>query len=227
MKFVKQTHTLEVNNINLEDDTRKIKHSILLPNTIRCIICGPSNCGKTNVMLTLLVHENGLKFQHIYLYSKTTFQPKYRFLFQVMKRIPEAKYYVYNDNSEVLSPNDALTKSVIIFDDVACENQTNIRKYFAMGRHRQIDCFYLTQTYSKIPKQLIRDNANLLIIFKQDDTNLKHVYNEHVNTDIEWNTFKQLCSTIWQNSFNFLLINKDCTINNGRYRQGFDTFIHF
>lgn len=227
MKFVKQTQTLEVNNIKVEDDIKKIKHSILLPNTIRCIICGPSNCGKTNVMLTLLLHENGLKFQHIYLYSKTTFQPKYRFLFQVMKRIPGAKLYVYNDNNEVLSPNDALMNSIMIFDDVACENQTNIRNYFAMGRHRQLDCFYLTQTYSKIPKQLLRDNANLLIIFKQDDTNLKHIYNEHVNTDIAWHTFKQLCSAIWQDPFNFLLINKDCTINNGRYRQCFDTFIHF
>lgn len=226
MRFVKQAETLEVNTIDVEKNIKQVKHSALLPNTIRCIICGPSNCGKTNVMLNLLLHENGLKFKHIYLYSKTAFQPKYLFLKEVMQIIPRANFYLLNDSNQVLHPNEALTNSVIIFDDVACENQMNIRNYFAMGRHRQIDCFYLSQTYSKIPKQLLRDNANILIIFKQDDTNLKHIYKEHINTDMDWPKFKELCRTIWRNQFNFLLINKDCEIDKGRYRLGFDTFIY-
>lgn len=227
MKFVKQPQTFEVNNINLDNHSQKVRHSELLPNTIRCIICGPSNCGKTNIMLNLIFHKNGVKFKHIYLYSKTAFQPKYCFLKQVMNSIPDANLFIFNDNKEVIHPNDALSNSIMIFDDVACENQVNIRNYFAMGRHKQIDCFYLSQTYSKIPKQLIRDNVNLMIIFKQDETNLKHIYNEHVNTDIEWFQFKKLCSIIWQDRFDFLLINKDCPLNEGRYRQGFDTFIYF
>jgi len=33
---------------------------------------------------------------------------------------------------------------------------------------------------------LIRDNANLLISFKQDGIDLKHVYNDHVNTDMSY-----------------------------------------
>lgn len=225
MKFIKQPQTLEINNIYLRNEATKTRHSILLPNTIRCIISGPSNCGKTNVMLNLLLHRNGLKFKNIYLYSKTGFQPKYCFLNQVMKEIPETQFFMFNENKDVLHPNNALPNSIMIFDDVACENQSNIRNYFTMGRHNQIDCFYLSQTYSKIPKQLIRDNANLLIIFKQDDTNLKHIYNEHVNTDMNWIKFKQICSIIWKDHFRFLLINKDCAVNKGRYRQGFDTFI--
>lgn len=227
MKFVKQSQTLKVNNIKLENHSQKVRHSTLLPNTIRCIICGPSNCGKTNIMLNLLLHENGVKFKNIYLYSKTVFQPKYCFLKQVIRCIPNANLFIFHDNKEVLHPNDALTNSIMIFDDVTCENQINIRNYFAMGRHKQIDCFYLSQTYSKIPKQLIRDNVNLLLIFKQDDINLKHIYNEHVNTDMEWLQFKKLCSTIWQDRFDFLLINKDCSLNEGRYRRGFDIFVTF
>lgn len=227
MKFIKQPETLEINDIKLENRVQKYNHSTLLPNTIRCLVCGPSNCGKTNLMLNLLLHKNGLKFKNIYLYSKTAYQPKYSFLSQVMAKIPEASFYIFKDNNEVIHPNDALTNSVMIFDDVACENQSNIRNYFAMGRHRLIDCFYLSQTYSKIPKQLLRDNANLLIIFKQDDRNLKHIYNEHVNTDMEWVEFKHLCSIIWQDRFGFLLINKDCALNAGRYRKGFDIFIYF
>lgn len=176
MKFVKQTETLEVANIKVQTYSKKVTHSSLLPNTIRCIVCGPSNCGKTNVMLNLLLHENGLKFKHIYLYSKTAFQPKYTFLKQVMEGVPVAKLFIFNESKEVVHPNEALPNSIMIFDDVACENQVNIRNYFAMGRHRQIDCFYLSQTYSKIPKQLLRDNVNVMIIFKQDDINLRHIY---------------------------------------------------
>lgn len=155
------------------------------------------------------------------------FQPKYRFLYEVIKRVPDVTLYEFNNDADIMPPNEAKVNSVFIFDDIACENQTNIRNYFCMGRHKQIDCFYLTQTYSKIPKQLLRDNANLIIIFKQDDVNLKHIYEEHVNTDLQWNQFKDICKTVWNDSHNFLLINKDSALNNGRYRKNFDIFLKF
>ena len=227
MNFVKQPLSLEVNNLELDARPKKPRHSALLPNTIRCIICGPSNCGKTNVMINLILHKNGLKFRNIYLYSKTTFQPKYRFLKEVLSRLPEITFCDYHNNEDVVSTEDASRNTIIIFDDVVCENQKNIRNYFSMGRHKQIDCFYLTQTYSKVPKQLIRDNANLFIIFKQDDINLRHIYDEHVNTDVTWSRFKELCSKVWDKQHDFLIINKDCSLRDGRYRQSFDTFVQF
>lgn len=227
MKLVKQPISLNVKNINLDESPQEIRHSALLPNTIRCIICGPSNCGKTNVVISLLLHENGLKFQNLYLYSKTNFQPKYCFLREVLRRVPQIKFTEFNDDKDVISPSEASPNSVFIFDDVVCENQLNIRNYFCMGRHKQIDCFYLSQTYSKVPKQLLRDNANFIIIFKQDDVNLKHIYEEHVNSDLPWNQFKDVCKTVWKNPYNFLLINKESPLNNGRYRQNFDIFFKF
>ncbi|EZA55673.1 hypothetical protein X777_04182 [Ooceraea biroi] len=36
-----------------------------------------------------------------------------------------------------------------------------MREHFSMGRHSLVDCFYLCQTYARIPKHLLRDNANL------------------------------------------------------------------
>lgn len=167
MKLVRQAVSLEVSNIDCGDTKNCNRHSELLPNTIRCIICGPSNCGKTNIMLTLLLHKNGLKFQNVYLYSKTTFQPKYRFLKKIFEVTPEVDMFIFENGEDVISPQDAKKNSIFIFDDVTCENQVNIRNYFSMGRHKQIDCFYLSQTYSKIPKQLIRDNVNLIVAFKR------------------------------------------------------------
>lgn len=227
MKLTKQPVSLEVSDIKVEPRIFAARHSSLLPNTIRSIICGPSNCGKTNVMISLILHKNGLKFRNVYLYSKTTFQPKYRFLAKIFENIPNASFLMFDENKDVISPDKVLPNSIFIFDDVACENQEHIRNYYCMGRHKRVDCFYLSQTYSKIPKQLIRDNVNFLLVFKQDDINMKHIYDEHVNSDMGWADFKKLCCEIWKDPYSFLLINKDCEINNGRYRKGFDVFISF
>lgn len=227
MKFIKQPKLLTLDNIFVEGPKINSRHGDLLPNSIRCIICGPSNCGKTNLIIGLLLHENGLRYRNVYVYSKTLHQPKYIFLEKVLQRVPSVTYQKYCGNEDVLSPQDAKPNSVIVFDDVACENQNNMRDYFAMGRHKNIDSFYLNQTYSKIPKQLVRDNANLIILFKQDEINMKHIYDEHVNTDMSWNDFREMCCKVWSEPFNYLVINKDCLKNEGCYRNKFDTFIVF
>jgi len=56
-----------------------------------------------------------------------------------------------------------------------------------MGRHSDANSvFYLTKTYSKIPKQLVSDNANFLILFKQININLRHIFNNHFSVDIDF-----------------------------------------
>ena len=113
----------------------------------------------------------------------------------------------------------------MIFDDVACEKQDNIKNFFCMGRYKNVDCFYLCQSYARIPKHLVRDNVNLLVLFRQDDMNLRHVYNDHVNTDMSYNQFRDLCSICWNNDkYGFLVIDKGRTLDTGLYRKGFDHF---
>ena len=113
----------------------------------------------------------------------------------------------------------------MIFDDIACKKQNNVRDFFCMGRHKKVDCFYLCQTYANIPKHPFRDNVNLLAIFRQDDANLKHIYDDQVNSDMTYTQFKVLCSKCWSDDkYGFLVIDKDRAMNDGRYRKGFDCF---
>ena len=113
----------------------------------------------------------------------------------------------------------------MIFDDISCEKQDNVRAFFFMGRHKKVDCFYLCQTYVHVPKHLFRDNVNLLAIFRQDEVNLKHIYDDHVNTDMTYIQFKELCSKCWKDDkHSFLVIDKYRGINDGRFRKGFDNF---
>ena len=226
MKFLQQRKRLKVANKDPGTEQRRYRrHSQLLPDTIRCIVCGPSNCGKTNVVICLLLEKNGVKFENVYLYSKTPFQPKYKQLAGIFEQIPDLGFHVFADNVEIVKPSEAKNNSIFIFDDVACDKQDVMREYFSMGRHSAVDCFYLAQTYSRIPKQLIRDNSNLLVLFKQDEGNLRHVYDDHVTTDMSFNTFKEMCSLCWQNKYGFLVIDKDSEMNAGRYRKGFDIYI--
>lgn len=81
MRFIKQDKSILIRNIDSSTNSiTKLRHSSLLPNSIRALIVGPSNCGKTNVMIGLLESPNGLKFENVYLYSKSLFQPKYQYL---------------------------------------------------------------------------------------------------------------------------------------------------
>lgn len=201
------------------------RHNTLLPNSIRALIVGPSNCGKTNVMISLIESPNGLKFENIYLYSKSLFQPKYEYLKKLVSPIKGMGYFTFSSNESVIPPDEAKNNSIIIFDDVACENQNNIRAYFCMGRHKNVDSFYLCQTYTRIPKHLIRDNANMIIMFKQDEMNMKHIYSDHVGTDMSFKQFCEICRECWKDKYGFLTISKDDDLNAGRYRQSFNIFI--
>lgn len=227
MRVVKQPLTLTIKKFdNFTNNNEKSRHNCLFPNTIRCIIAGPSNSGKTNVMLNLLENINGLRFENVYVYSKSLYQPIYTHIRNILNSIHGIKYNEFHDAVKIMHPSKAKPNSIFIFDDVACEKQSVMRDFFSMGRHNLIDSFYLTQTYAHVPKHLVRDNSNMLILFKQDDMNLKHIYRDHVNTDMTFDQFHKICSQCWMDKYCFLVICKDFDLHNGgRYRKGFDQFI--
>ncbi|KYN03206.1 hypothetical protein ALC62_05952 [Cyphomyrmex costatus] len=73
MRFVRQSRTIEVSNLDAKVQTEREmrKHGNMLPSTVRAIVCGPSNCGKTNVLISLLESPNGVRFENVYVYSKS------------------------------------------------------------------------------------------------------------------------------------------------------------
>lgn len=232
MQIVKQHRSLPIMNMDeyLQEATMSKKslphHSHLLPDSLRGIICGSSGSGKTNVMLSLLFDHDGLKFENVYLYSKSLYQPKYELLKTILDKAKEVGYYAYKDNDDIIDPADIKPNSVCIFDDISLDKQDKIRAFFSMGRHKNADCFYLCQSYARIPKHLIRDNASCLIIFKQDELNLRHIYDDHVTTDMSLQTFRNMCEKCWEDKYGFLVIMKEMDLKEGRYRKGFDNYIY-
>lgn len=229
MQFVKQAISIPVRNIDLSTEkySQLRKHSDLLPNSIRCIIAGPSNCGKTNLLISMIESEHGLRFENIYIYSKTLEQDKYKYLSQMLKPIKGINFFSFSSSDKVIPPSKAKKNSIMIFDDVICDKgQENIKSYYCLGRHRSIDCFYLTQTYTKVCKHLIRDNCNFLILFKQDDINLKHVFNDmSVSCDMSFQEFRHFCFECWKEKYGFIVIDLDSDVKKGRYRKGFSNYL--
>ena len=72
-------------------------------------------------------------------------------------------------------------KSVAIKMEFKTQSMKLHSSIFSIGRHRLIDCFYLCQTYAQIPKHLIRDNVNFLVLFNQDEMNIKHIYDMDID----------------------------------------------
>jgi len=121
----------------------KRKHGEMLPSAIRTIICDPSNCGKTNVLTNLLESSNGVRFESVYIYSKSLQHPKYRYLENLFTSIDEI--FTISNNNDVFPPNEARPNSIFIFDDVACDKQDAVREYFSMAATRTLTlCLYLS-----------------------------------------------------------------------------------
>lgn len=218
---------LAVTDWSISGNTKQKRNGSLLPDNIRALIVGPSDCGKTNIVLSLLTHPEGLRFEHVYVFSKTLYQPKYQLLQEILENINGVSYQTFSESGDIPPPEQVKPNSVFIFDDIVVEKQDQIRKYFCFGRHMNVDVFYLSQTYSRIPKQLIRDNANLIIAFRQDNTNLKHIYEAHVGSDMTFNEFISICADCWNHSpFGFLVIDKTRKLNDGRYRRSFQDVLH-
>lgn len=233
MRFVKQKLEIPVRNMDrhtqISDSTPK-RHSNLLPNYCRIIICGPSNSGKTNVLLSLIENVNGLKFENIYIYSKTLEQEKYKYLHEILKPIKGIGFFTFSSSDNVIDASQMRKNSLVVFDDVINDSGINkdiVRDIFTLGRHRGIDVAYLVQSYTKLNKHLIRDNCNFIVIFKQDDMNLKHIFNDFgVNSDMNFNEFKQFCLDCWREPYGFACISLENDKNSGRYRKNFEQYLH-
>ena len=226
MKLIRQKLKLPI-QVNREDVAaeRPIQtHGALFPNLLRAAFIGGSGSGKTQIFMTLIKHFNGLRFLGLFVYAKTLNQPKYIELQKVMSKVPEVVYYASNEGLPPI--HEIPPYSLVIFDDVVCEEQKKIQEIYSFGRHRHLSCIYLCQSFCKITKHLLRENLNFLVIFRVDMKNLKHIYDEFVGADMSLDRFKKICAVCWREPFGFLVISMENPLNNGRYRKGVDQFFY-
>jgi len=61
-------------------EDRKYVHSERLPIDCRALIVGASGCGKTCLLIRLLLEHNLLNYDKLYVFARTLYQPQYQIL---------------------------------------------------------------------------------------------------------------------------------------------------
>jgi len=132
----------------------------------------------------------------------------------------------FESASDVVDPRDLNPnkKNLMVFDDLLLERQNMCEAYYTRGRHSNVDCFYLTQNYFRLPRQTIRENANFICLFPQDLKNINHIYNDHVSSDMPIDEFRELCKEAWDEPHGFVVIDLSSKKNKGKYRKGLGEF---
>ena len=70
--------------------------------------------------------------------------------------------------SDEIQPLENHENSSVIFDHMLLSKQEcNIDLFFTRGRHRNIDIYYISQSYFHLPKNTICNNSNIITLFIQ------------------------------------------------------------
>ena len=71
---------MEVTDLSWNEVLKKRFNNPLLPKSIRGIIVGKSNCGKTTLLLNLLFKPGWLDYDNLYVFGKSLYQPEYKII---------------------------------------------------------------------------------------------------------------------------------------------------
>ena len=131
-----------VNSVN----KKKTKVVDSVNDNTRTLIIGFSNCGRTYLMNHIL-HQ---KQEPIFIITKSSNQ------------YPNIKAQI----SDEIQPLNEYENSTVVFDDMLLSKQeSNFELFFNRGRHKNIDIYYISQSYFHLPKNTIRNNSKINILF--------------------------------------------------------------
>ena len=234
---------------------RKRNNTPFLPSSLRALIVGRSNSGKTVLLLNLLLRDGWLDYDNLLVFGNSLHQEEY----QIIKNGFEkglGKTQVLNlfNNQDRMKPSIAIEnyrgdvtggisaefyedcdtipdpktldhnkKNLIILDDCYLGKQSKAATYYTRGRHSNCDSLYISQNYFALPRNSVRENANLIMLFPQNSKSVLHIHQDHC-TDISFEEFSTLCQKIWCTKYNFLTIDLTSSPVNGKYRENLERF---
>ena len=157
---------------------------------VRCIITGPSECGKsvflTNLILNIINENN-----KIYTYSPSLHQNLYQKLIKcfsnyipiqiiqnisneedidiVIEKIVNSKDIeksdtekeTYESIEELRYPQDYDDEGIIILDDLNKKNDPRVQAMFKRSRHNSLSLFIISHYYYELPKKTVRADGNI------------------------------------------------------------------
>ena len=157
--------------------------------TNRTLIVGPCFCGKTFLIMKILKDKDNVII--------ITHSPK---------QYKDVNYTM--ESPKEIKDLEEYEGCCVVFDDMLDHNQKEIEPFFTRGRHENIDVYYLSQSYFALPLQTIRNNSNIIILFKQTRNGVQHIFDDIAGLDMNYDEWKWLCGKAWEDDFNYLQIDR-------------------
>jgi hypothetical protein len=198
---------MEVKDLSWNDTRSKKCNSDFLPSSIRGLLIGKSGCGKTTLLLNLLLRPGWLDYNNLQVFSKSLFQPEYRIIKMAFEnKLPkEAIIEIFNVQGEMMSKN--VSPALVVA--AMAEN---------LEKKADIECsFFENANDVPDPSSLDREKKNLMIfddlqLEKQSKCETYYIRGRHSNVDcfyLAQNYFKIPRQTIRENANFICLFSQD------------------
>ena len=113
---------MEVKNLAWNENLSKRCNHSLLPQGIRGLIIGKSGCGKTTLLINLLLIPGWLDYNNINICGESAFQPKYRILKKALEeKLPKAVVIELFENQNEIT--DLGISPISIVEEMAKESR--------------------------------------------------------------------------------------------------------
>ncbi len=187
------------------DDKRN--NNPLLTRNIRGLIIGKSNCGKTTVLLNMLLRSDWLDYNHLYVFGNSLHQKEYKILRKGLEYVLSKKQisniFINQEKLATMSPLQAIDEYTKLNGIKTGEIKANFYS----------DCAMIPD-----PADLDTNEKNLLILDdcflgKQNKAEAYYTRGRHNNCDmfyISQNYFRLPRHTIRENANFILLFPQDC-----------------
>jgi hypothetical protein len=191
------------------------KHFLMPSKTFRMLLVGPSGSGKSNLLMNFLLKF--LDYDKIYIYTKHMDQDCYKKLRRVLENVEyetgEQILTIDNDPENIISPGDLdpHMQNLVVFDDLVLADisiQRKITEMFVRGRHANCSCFYLSQMYHKIPRD-IRLNSTHLCIFDVCNKREMSLLASELNNSMPRDDFIDMYNMCTEKPFDFMYIDRE------------------
>ena len=161
----------------------------------RMLIIGPSGSGKTNTLLHLI--DKFYPIDKIYLYAKDPNEEKYQYLINKREQVgiknlndPYALMEYSNDMNDVLENINNYNKNrdkkvLIIFDDMIADIMRSekikaiVKDLFIRCRKLNISVVFITQSYSRTPKDARLNSTHYILMKISNKKKLKSIAEEN------------------------------------------------
>ena len=204
---------MEVTDLSWDVNSIKRNNSKLLPKSIRGIIVGKSGCGKTTLLLNLLLKPGWLDYNHLQVFGKSLFQPEYKILKSSFeKKLPkEVILKLFDAKSEIKKSG---TNVELLIEEISkkCANDSD---------QEDIECqFFESADDVPDPAELDMNKNNLMIfddlqLTNQNKCEKYYIRGRHSNVDcfyLAQNYFALPRQTIRENA-NFICMFKQDSKN--------------